>query len=299
MSIALHVGGKVKRLLVVLLFAVGFGLNAIKFRAIEKIQANGANVTLKVYQSSDDSIVEFRVVNKDASEYNVEITMNLDNMQSNKPLPFKGVIPANSTEELTLFRINRVEEGKPFFFRDLNWRLTTGPALPAETEPVVHNGTYVLPWPKGMTFRIDNAFNGYGAHQGDWAYGTDFGMPEGTTVCAARSGVVVAVVTKFSEGGDDPSRGDKANYIYIRHDDGSIGRYLHIRKNGALVKVNQKVSAGQPIAYSGNVGWSTGAHLHFDVIVPKEGGGYRTVPFQFKSRQGKLIDPVVGLELEN
>lgn len=281
------------------LFGCCFGLHAVKFRNIQKIPANGANVALNLYQSSDDSIVEFRVVNKDATAYNVEISMNLDNMQSNKPLPFKGIIPAKRTRELTLFRISRIEAGKGFFFRDLNWRLTTGPALPAETKPVVHNGTYGFPWAKGKTFRIDNAFNGYGAHQGDWAYATDFKMPEGTTVCAARAGVVVAVVANFSEGGNDPSLGNKANYVYIRHDDGSIGRYLHIRKNGARVKVNQKISAGQAIAYSGNVGWSTDPHLHFDVIVPKDGGGHKTVPFKFKSRQGKLIDPVLGLALKN
>lgn len=274
-------------------------IHAVKFRSIEKIQANGANVILNLYQSSDDSIVEFRVVNKDATAYNVEISMNLDNMQADKPLPYRGVIPAKRNNELTLFRISRLEAGKAFYFRDLNWRLTTGPALPAETKPVVHNGTYGLPWAKGKTFHIDNAFNGFGAHQGDWAYATDFKMPEGTTVCAARAGTVVAVVTNFTEGGNDPALGDKANYVYIRHDDGSIGRYLHIRHNGARVKINQKVSAGQAIAHSGNVGWSTDPHLHFDVIVPKEGGGYKTVPFQFKSKQGKLIDPVVGLELKN
>lgn len=280
-------------------FAASFSLHAVKFRNIQKIPANGVNVSLNLYQSEDDSIVEFRVLNKEATAYNVEISMNLDNMESSKPLPYKGAIPAKQKKEQVLFRITRVEDGKGFFFRDLSWQLTTGPVLPTETKPVVHNGTYALPWQKGKTFRIDNAFNGYGAHQGDWAYATDFKMPEGTTICAARAGTVVAVVTNFTDGGNDPNLGDKANYVYIRHDDGSIGRYLHIRHNGARVKVNQKVKVGQAIAYSGNVGWSTDPHLHFDIIVPKEGGGYKTVPFQFQTKQGKLVDPVLGLELKN
>jgi murein DD-endopeptidase MepM/ murein hydrolase activator NlpD len=166
-------------------------------------------------------------------------------------------------------------------------------------KPVVHNGTYGFPWAKGKTFHIDNAFNGYGAHQGDWGYAVDFKMPEGTEICAARAGVVIAVVANFSAGGNDPSLGDKANYLYIKHDDRSIGRYLHFKQNGALVALNDQVAAGQVIAHSGNVGWSTDPHLHFDIIVPKPGGGYKTIPFQFKSPQGKLVTPKLGLELKN
>lgn len=277
-----------------------FAIHAADFRKIQTIKANGAKVTLNLYQSADNAIVEFRASNADAVAYNIQISTDLDNMQANTALPFKGLLPARTSAEVTLFSISRIDAAKGFYFRNLSWNLTAAAAGATQpNQPIVHNGTYAYPWAKKKKFRIDNAFNGYGAHQGDWAYAVDFKMPEGTDICAAREGTVIQTEVKFSQGGNDPSLGDKANFIYIQHSDGSIGRYLHIRQNGALVKVNAKVKAGQKIAKSGNVGWSTDPHLHFDIIVPKEGGGYKTVPFKFRSPQGKLIEPKLGLELKN
>ena len=290
-------GMKYFKSLIILLICTG--LNAQGFRKVQQIKANGANVTLNLYQSEDNATIEFRALNNDNTPYNVEISMSLENMQANAALPFKGIIAANSTNESVLFKISRMDSAKGYFYRDLNWSLATGPVIPPYEKPVVHNGTYGYPWPKGKTYRIDNAFNGYGAHRGDYAYGVDFKMPEGSDICAARDGVVIAIETKFTRGGNDQSLADKANYIYIRHSDGSIGRYLHIRNNGAIVRVNDHVSAGQKIAYSGNVGWSTDPHLHFDVIVPKDQNAFKTIPFKFKAPGGKLIDPKVGIILSN
>ena len=41
---------------------------------------------------------------------------------------------------------------------------------------------------------------------------------------------------------------------------------MHLSNDGRLVAEGDIVSAGDPIAISGNTGWSRGPHLHFHVI---------------------------------
>ncbi|HRP68331.1 MAG TPA: M23 family metallopeptidase [Turneriella sp.] len=269
-----------------------------QFRNIQQIKASGANAELLLYQSADDAIVEFRAINRETKNFIVEVNMQLDNMKSEKALPVKMKLPASTTRELKLFQISRIDANKAFYFRNLSWYLHADFGLSDQSnKPVKHNGIYNLMWVKGKTFRIDNGFNSYGAHRGDWAYALDFKMPEGTEICAAREGVVTETESKFSVGGNDPALGDKANYIYIKHEDGSIGRYLHFRKGGVRVKPGDKIKLGQKIGSSGNTGWSTDPHLHFDVIVPKPNGGYKTVPFKLRTKKKASIEPVQGMSL--
>jgi murein DD-endopeptidase MepM/ murein hydrolase activator NlpD len=51
----------------------------------------------------------------------------------------------------------------------------------------------------------------------------------------------------------------------VQHVDGSVARYIHLQKRGALVKLGDEVRQGQRIALSGNTGQTGGPHLHFDV----------------------------------
>jgi len=268
------------------------------FSKQKTMQAQGGpDVTLVIYKSSDGSVLEFRAQNKDSAMYGIEVAMELDNMRATTSLPFKGSLDGEMTDEKPLFRIARVNMEEPFHYRKLAWYLK--PAGSGGDRPVVHNGVYGYPWPKGRAFTIDNGYNGYGAHQGAWGYAVDFKMPVGTPIAAAREGKVIAVQTKFSKGGNDPSLGDKANYVFIQHPDGSVGRYLHIRKDGATVRVGQEVQAGDLIAYSGNVGWSTDPHLHFDVVVPDGSGGQKTIPFTFQRPDGSRFAPVQGMQLRH
>ncbi len=99
-------------------------------------------------------------------------------------------------------------------------------------------------------------------------------MPEGAEVCAARSGEVVTVVQHH----DGHGYRWPNNRVVVRHDDGTLGSYLHIRKGGSLVAEGDRVSQGQGIALSGHVGNSALPHLHFHVSDPARG---ETVPVSF------------------
>ena len=151
---------------------------------------------------------------------------------------------------------------------------------------------YGLPWRAGETYTCGNGWNGFGAHQGDYGHAVDFLMPEGTPVLASRDGVVFATENRYSQGGNDPALGDKANYVYIRHDNGTYGRYLHFRQGGVEVQVGQPVRRGQLIGYSGNTGWSTDPHLHFDVMTAKSASADRTIGVKFQTQAGQSAGEV-------
>lgn len=122
---------------------------------------------------------------------------------------------------------------------------------------------YVLPFQIGDAFRVTNTTGHYVLGNGGVGlYAIDFGMPIGTPVVAARGGTVVAVRESFHDyNGIDLEE----NFVFIKHDDGSVGRYFHLTYNGALVELGDSVEQGASIGLSGNTGQSAGPHLHFDV----------------------------------
>lgn len=106
--------------------------------------------------------------------------------------------------------------------------------------------------PTGSSFgwRID-PFTGQSAMH----TGLDFPAPTGSYVHAAAGGAVI-----FSGW-----LSDYGNAIEIDHGNGLITRYGHGSK--LLVHQGDIVRSGQVIMQSGSSGRSTGAHLHFEVIV--------------------------------
>ncbi|MCF0204853.1 MAG: M23 family metallopeptidase, partial [Muribaculaceae bacterium] len=83
--------------------------------------------------------------------------------------------------------------------------------------------------------------------------GIDLGLHMGDTIRAAFDGKVR--LTKFERGG-------YGFYVIIRHDNGLETVYGHLSR--FLVRPDQTVKAGTPIALGGSSGRSTGPHLHFE-----------------------------------
>jgi len=85
--------------------------------------------------------------------------------------------------------------------------------------------------------------------------GLDFPAAVGTPILAAAGGVVVTQMYHPEYG----------TMVDIDHGTDLVTRYAHASK--ALVKVGDLIRRGQKIAEVGNSGRSTGAHLHFEVLV--------------------------------
>jgi murein DD-endopeptidase MepM/ murein hydrolase activator NlpD len=121
---------------------------------------------------------------------------------------------------------------------------------------------YELPFKEGTGHKVVQGYGGMFSHKHKAAL--DFSMAEGTPVYAAREGVIYSYKNDSDEGGPFPSYQNKANYIIVKHDDGSFGCYWHLQKNGIAVKKG-KVAKGQLIGYSGSTGFVLRPHLHFAV----------------------------------
>lgn len=128
-------------------------------------------------------------------------------------------------------------------------------------------------------FRISQGFNGTFSHNqpGD-RFAVDVVMPEGTPILAAKPGVVLDMKMLFVGSGMDPALKARTNFIRLLHPDGTMTVYAHLKTGSQRVGLGQTVSAGQPIAESGNTGYSTAPHLHFAV---QRNDGQRLVSILF------------------
>ena len=87
--------------------------------------------------------------------------------------------------------------------------------------------------------------------------GIDYAAAPGTPVRAIGDAVVVRAGWA----------GGYGNLIELRHRNGYVTRYGHLRAFAKGVHAGAHVSIGQTIAYVGTTGLSTGPHLHFEVRV--------------------------------
>jgi hypothetical protein len=158
------------------------------------------------------------------------------------------------------------------------------------TESVLHAAPvkyrYPLAIPSLLTTYKDNDSSGNKVdwNGGQYTYngheGTDFAVGKGTPIYAAADGTVEEVIDgKF----DDCRTGACAapsNRVRLRHSDGQITYYLHMKKWSIVVKKGQKVKCGQKIGEVASSGRSTGNHLHFQV------GAFRSAKEPFKGPRG-------------
>lgn len=149
---------------------------------------------------------------------------------------------------------------------------------------------YELPFAPGFEAKLGQAYNGSFTHKGQYRYALDFHLPLGTPIHAAREGLVIWTVDRFTEAGTDSDEfKGRDNRVEILHDDGSVARYGHLQRHGVRVRPGQRVKAGQLIGLSGNTGFSNGPHLHFHVYQPVNGELVNTLPTLFRTTDGLQI----------
>ena len=223
------------------------------------------------HEPTGDGGFRYYAQNLQLAPYQLEVSFDaLQNLKASVSLPYYTVVYPG--EPKALFELTPANNGSTSF--KSSYKLTLGdPNAVIDKEFV-----YQLPYESDEAYRMVQGPDGAYTHQGKHAW--DFLMDQGTKVCASRDGLVVSVKEDSNQGGPDISFMPHANLITIMHDDGSFADYVHLQQDGALVKPGDHVTRGQVIGYSGNTGWSTRAHLHFQVYKANK-FGIQTLPAKF------------------
>ncbi len=127
------------------------------------------------------------------------------------------------------------------------------------------------------------------SHHEKQEFAYDFAIPEGSPVLACMEGHVVAY-KEDRDGTDFLDNNSFANYVEVKHRDGSVAVYMHGKKDGVTsvnpgwvahasakgtgdytrFATNVYVQAGQHLCEAGNVGVSMFSHIH---LIMKKGPG--------------------------
>ena len=120
-----------------------------------------------------------------------------------------------------------------------------------------YNGGKFL-WPSPGYYTITSEY-GYRIHPTLKVYklhtGFDIAVPSGSKIIASAAGKVVKAQYNTAYG----------YYVVVDHGGGYSTLYAH--NSRLLVSAGQQVTAGQQLAVSGSTGYSTGPHLHYEVMV--------------------------------
>ncbi|MEO6528205.1 MAG: M23 family metallopeptidase [Gemmatimonadaceae bacterium] len=87
--------------------------------------------------------------------------------------------------------------------------------------------------------------------------GTDYAAASGTPVRAIGDAQVIRAGWS----------GGYGNVLELRHRNGYVTRYGHLRGFAKGVRAGARVEISQTVAYVGTTGLSTGPHLHFEVLI--------------------------------
>ncbi len=147
---------------------------------------------------------------------------------------------------------------------------------------------YILPFSVGESYNLSQTYCfAHSTHSNEYAY--DFDMPLGAEIIAARAGEVVEVVEHLPD--DEPW--PENNRLQIRHDDGTVARYLHVARDSVLPAVGERVERGQSIARAAMSG-TIDPHLHFAVYRDYPGVEGDDVSVNFRNAAGP-VDERFGL----
>jgi murein DD-endopeptidase MepM/ murein hydrolase activator NlpD len=116
--------------------------------------------------------------------------------------------------------------------------------------------------------------------------GVDWATPYGTPIFASGNGVVE---TAGWEGG-------YGKYVKLKHNNGYETAYGHMSAFAKGLEPGKRVRQGQVIGFVGSTGQSTGAHVHYEILV----NGRFVDPMRIKLPRGRSLDGplMAGFEKE-
>ncbi len=144
---------------------------------------------------------------------------------------------------------------------------------PAKSSP------YRLPYAAGTSYQVWQGNCGSVSHHGIARFAYDLLLPIDVPVLAMRAGTVIFVKSRVPDG----SYGNSYNEVHIRHDDGTVAQYVHLKQSSSMVSEDEWVEQGIPIALAGSSG-TTLPHLHIDLLANEHAYG-KTIPFNFENTE--------------
>ena len=246
------------------------------------LNAKSKNVYVKNIKIG--SKINVYLINKNLYDITVLYNARTESLISTNDLPMEVTVHARTKKLINSYLV----KGRRYTINSI-FKYTIG------SKYSIHDDTYLyrLPYKLGTSKMVTQSFNGYFSHKGNSRFAVDFGMKIGTKIYAARGGIVVATKSDGSKSGNRKYIKD-ANFILIRHNDGTYAKYAHLRKRGVRVKIGQKVKRGKFIGYSGNTGYTNGPHLHFIVFKGKSHNQRDSIPIKFISTRGVIYKPIRG-----
>jgi murein DD-endopeptidase MepM/ murein hydrolase activator NlpD len=234
----------------------------------------------------EGNLIQVNVTNSELSEVTLTFDVSLVNLKGNVSFPHTATFKPGQTEAFTLAPIR--PDAPRHYSYTTHYKLGSTEAV--HDDSVV----YQLPYAPGSSYKVSQGYNSGFSHHGPEQFAIDWKMPEGTELRAARGGRVVRVKDDSNVGGRTIRFDPYNNFIIIRHEDGTLGHYCHLKMDGIKVTPGQMVQAGEAIALSGNTGFSSGAHLHFCVYKTQDGRQRVTIPVKFENANGRAVTLVEG-----
>lgn len=246
-----------------------------------------AKTIKKVFTQSkiNNNIITVWVVNKNDFDITLRYSAKFSNVKPMVKIPFIKSFTARTKTKVAKFRILNK---KMKLSNQYKWVIGN---INSKHD---NNYRYRLPYKVGTAIVVNQGFNGKFSHKGNSQYAVDFGMKIGTKVYASRGGKVVVMQDKHNKHGKTREFAKYANYVTIKHDDGTYGKYNHFRHKGLVVKVGERVERGELIGYSGNTGFTSGPHLHLVVFKGKDHKSRYSIPIKFISKNGIITKPIKG-----
>ncbi|MES2225361.1 MAG: peptidoglycan DD-metalloendopeptidase family protein [Patescibacteria group bacterium] len=228
-------------------------------------------------QHSDESATRDKL-----ASLNSELSTQQHQLDVNKAEKDKLLSQTKNQESSYQSLIAQKKAQEKIFESELNSLESQLKSVGQASIPVVQNG--VLAWPFSPTFAAscagkagalgnihcitqyfgNTAFAASGAYNGSGHNGIDIGMPIGTPVQAALTGVVLGTGnTDLAHSAGGAQCYSFGKWVAVKHDNGLATVYAHLSQ--ISVSAGQSVSTGAILGYSGMTGYATGPHLHFGV----------------------------------
>lgn len=250
-------------------------------------EAECSSEWIRVEAIDDGETLELHALNPTEVPITVTLRVWTRHMTADRTRTVTETVTPHASELLIVLSDSNNEKESRYGF-DCEWAI--GSIDAAHDDDLI----YRLPYETGKSYYVLQGYGSRLSHTGPEEFTVDFKMREGTAVHAARDGIVAKTEESHSKGCWKGGCGKYANYIVILHDDWTTGEYYHLQKDGVLVEVGDRVTAGQKIALSGDTGNSALPHLHFGVYRAAPWGKFQSIPVQFGSIDGVVQKPRRG-----